>query len=74
MNQETENALKELIERLEEKGFFRKYCRLVCPVYEIGGCQNCRLTQRQILELWAQQTDVFDSLDREVYDKSKERS
>ena len=26
------------------------------------------------LELWAQQTDVFDSLGREVYDKPEERS
>lgn len=74
MNKETENALQELIGRLEQKGFFRKYCRLVCPSYENGGCQDCRLTRRQILELWAQQTDVFDSLGREVYDKPEERS
>ena len=74
MNKETENALQELIGRLEQKGFFRKYCRLVCPSYENGGCQDCRLTRRQIRELWAQQTDVFDSLGREVYDKPEERS
>ena len=29
MDREVENALNELIERLDEKKFFEKYCRLV---------------------------------------------
>lgn len=72
MDREVENALNELIERLDEKKFFEKYCRLVCPLYGHGMCEKCPLTKMEIMELWACNTDVFDSVERQVYDNKKE--
>ncbi|MGM9941953.1 MAG: hypothetical protein ACI32N_08215 [Bulleidia sp.] len=53
MDSRVEHALKELIARLEKKGFFEKYCHLVCPNRDDGICENCPYTRAQILEFWA---------------------
>ena len=72
MEKEMEKALNELIERLDEQGFFEKYCRLVCPGHQRGICDHCPMTKIQIMEMWACNTDVFESVKDEVYDLPKE--
>ena len=72
METEMEKALNELIDRLDGKGFFEKYCKLVCSGHEAGICHQCHLTKKQIMELWARNTDVFESISQQVYDYSKE--
>lgn len=53
MDRQLEHALQELIEKLEKKGFFMKYCHLVCPDAQKEICEDCPYTKREILEFWA---------------------
>lgn len=58
MDQEIEKAVQELINRLDGKGFFEKYCTLVCPRAEEGICEKCPFTKRDIMEFWASREEV----------------
>lgn len=64
MDQEMERAVRELVDRLDRKGFFEKYCGLVCPQADEGICGKCPYSKREIMELWATQPEVDEMVHR----------
>lgn len=59
--EETENAVNELVARLDEKHFFEKFCQFVCPVYANGKCsrENCSVSKEDKIEFWMRENEYF---------------